>query len=74
MKILQILCVAYYELNGVHHCFIMKVKEVLNRFFHVYAINVIVIACVTTFLAYFTMLSPQEEIKYVQKGLLCLRA
>jgi hypothetical protein len=52
----------------------MKVKEVLNRFFHVYAINVIVIACVTTFLAYFTMLSPQEEIKYVQKGLLCLRA
>ncbi len=74
MKILQILCVAYYELNGVHHCFIMKVKEVLNRFFHVYAINVIVITCVTTFLAYFTMLSPQEEIKYVQKGLLCLRA
>jgi len=58
MKIPHISCVAYYKLNGVHHCFIMKFKEVLNRFFHVYTINVIVIACVTTFLAYFTMLSP----------------
>jgi hypothetical protein len=36
----------------------MKVKEVLNRFFHVYALNVTLIACVTTFLPYFTMLSP----------------
>jgi hypothetical protein len=36
----------------------MKVKEVLNRFFHVYALNVIVIACVATFLPYFTTLSP----------------
>jgi heme/copper-type cytochrome/quinol oxidase subunit 1 len=74
MKIPHILCVAYYKLNGVHHYFIMRVKEVLNRFFHVYAINVTVTTCVTTFLAYFTMLSPQEENKYVQKGLLCLRS
>jgi hypothetical protein len=51
----------------------MKVKEILDRFFHVYAINVTVIACVNTFLAYFTMFSPQEEIKDVQKGLPCLR-
>jgi hypothetical protein len=36
----------------------MKVKEVLNSSFHVYAINMTMIACVTTFLAYFTMLSP----------------
>jgi heme/copper-type cytochrome/quinol oxidase subunit 1 len=74
MKIPRILCVAYYKLNGVHHCFMMKVKEVLNRFFHVYAINVIVTTCVTIFLAYFIMLSPQEEIKDVQKGFFCLRA
>jgi hypothetical protein len=58
LKIPHILCVAYYKLNGVDHCFLIKVKEVLNRFFHVYAINVIEIACVTLFLAYFTMLSP----------------
>ncbi len=49
MKIPHILCVAYYKFNGVHHCFIMKIKEVLNRFFHVYAINVIVITRVTFF-------------------------
>jgi hypothetical protein len=36
----------------------MKVLKVLNRFFHVYAINMIVTTCVTNFLAYFTMLSP----------------
>jgi hypothetical protein len=53
MKVFHILCVTYYKLNGVHHCFIMKVKEVLNKFIHVYAINVIVIACVTTFLTYY---------------------
>jgi hypothetical protein len=58
MKISHILYVAYYKLNGVHHCFIMKVKEVLNRFFHVYVINVIVTSHVIIFLAYFTMLSP----------------
>ncbi len=62
MKIPHILCVAYHKLNGVHHCFIMKVKEVLNRFFHVYALNVTMIACVTTFLAYFTMLSPATSL------------
>jgi hypothetical protein len=56
MKIPHILHVAYYKLNGVHHCFIMKVLKNLNRFFHVYAINVNVTTCVTTFLAYFTML------------------
>ncbi len=56
MKILHILCVAYHKLNGVHHCFIMKVKEALNRNFHVYALYVTVIACVISFLAY-TMLS-----------------
>jgi hypothetical protein len=33
----------------------------LNRFFHVYATNVIVTTCVTTFLAYFTMLSPMWQ-------------
>jgi hypothetical protein len=38
----------------------MKVKEVLDRFFHVYAMNVIV-TCVITFLAYFTMLSPHVD-------------
>jgi hypothetical protein len=32
-----------HKLNGVHQCFIMKVKEVLNRSFHVYAINVTMI-------------------------------
>jgi len=58
MKIPHILYVAYYKLNGVHHCFIMKVLKVLDRFFHVYAINVIVTTCWTIFLAYFTMLSP----------------
>jgi len=42
IKILDTLCVTYHKLNGVHHCFIMKVKEFLNRFFHVYDINVIV--------------------------------
>jgi len=57
MKIPHILCVAYHKLNGMHHYFIMKMKEILNMFFHVYALNVIVITCVTTFLAYFTMLS-----------------
>jgi hypothetical protein len=36
----------------------MKLKEVLNKFYHVYAINVTMTTCVTTFLAYFTMLSP----------------
>jgi hypothetical protein len=36
---------SYHKLNGEHHCFIMNVKEVLNRFFHVYVINVIVITC-----------------------------
>ncbi len=36
----------------------MKVKEVLNSFFHVYAVNMIMTACVTTFLAHFTMFSP----------------
>jgi hypothetical protein len=35
------LCLAYHKLNGVHHCFIIKVLKVLNRFFHDYAINVI---------------------------------
>jgi hypothetical protein len=45
MKIPHILCVAYHKLNGVHHCFKVKVKEVLNRFFHIYAINVIVTTC-----------------------------
>jgi hypothetical protein len=58
MKIPCILFVAYYKFNGMHHCFIMKVKEILNRFFHVYAVNVTVVACVTIFLAYFIMLSP----------------
>jgi hypothetical protein len=43
IKIPRTLCVTNYKLNGVHHCFIMKIKEVLNRFFHVYAINVIMI-------------------------------
>ncbi len=57
MKILHVLYVAYHKLNGVH-CFIMKIKEVLNRFFHVYVVNVTMTTCVTTFLAYFTMLSP----------------
>ncbi len=33
MKIPHILCVAYHKFNGVHHCFIMKVKEILNIFF-----------------------------------------
>ncbi len=37
--------VSYHKLNGVHHCFIMNIKEVLNRFFHIYTINVIVITC-----------------------------
>jgi len=36
----------------------MKVKEVLNSFFHVYTINMTITACVTTFLADFTMFSP----------------
>jgi hypothetical protein len=40
IKILHILCVAYHKLNEMHHYIIMKIKEVLNRFFHVYAINV----------------------------------
>jgi hypothetical protein len=53
MKIPHILCVVYYKFNGVHHCFLMKVKEVLNRVFHVYAINVIEIACVTIFFGIF---------------------
>jgi hypothetical protein len=39
----------------------MKVKEVLNIFSHVYAINVIVTACVTTCFAYFSMLSPLQQ-------------
>jgi len=42
----------------MHHSLIMKVKEVLDRFFHVYAMNVIVTTRAITFLAYFTMLSP----------------
>jgi hypothetical protein len=45
IKNLHTLYVSYHKLNGVYHCFIMNVKEVLNRFFHVYAINVIVITC-----------------------------
>ncbi len=61
MKIPHILCVAYYKFNRVHHCFIMKINEILNRFFHVYAINVIVITCVTIFLAYFTMFPPFND-------------
>jgi hypothetical protein len=60
MKIPHILCVIYHKLNGMHHCFIMQVKEVLNRFLNVYAINMNVITCVTTFLAYFTMLSSKK--------------
>ncbi len=58
MKIPHILCVAYHKFNEVHHYFIMKVKEILNNFFHVYAINMTMIACVTTFWAY-AMLSPK---------------
>jgi heme/copper-type cytochrome/quinol oxidase subunit 1 len=58
MKIPRILCVAYYKLNGVHHCFIMKVKEVLNMFFHVYAINVDVISCMTIFLVILQFFHP----------------
>jgi hypothetical protein len=42
-KILLTLCVTNHKLNGEHHYFIMKVKENLNRFFHVYAINVTVV-------------------------------
>jgi chromosome condensin MukBEF MukE localization factor len=61
MKILHILCVAYYKLNGVHHCFIMKFKEVLNRFFHVYAINVIVIACVIFFGILYHVFTPFDN-------------
>ncbi len=49
MKFFHILCVAYYKFNGVHHYFIMNVKEVLNRFSHVYVINVTMTTCVTTF-------------------------
>ncbi len=33
IKIPHILCVAHHKLNGVHDCFIMKSKKVLNRFF-----------------------------------------
>jgi hypothetical protein len=33
----------------------------MNRFFHVYATNVTVTTCVTTFLAYFIMLSPMWQ-------------
>jgi hypothetical protein len=58
MKIPRILCVAHYKLNGVQHWFITKVKEVLDRFYHVYAIIVNVTTFVTIFLAYFTVLSP----------------
>ncbi len=58
MNKFHILCLAYHKLNGVHHCFIMKVKEVLNRLFHVYVLNVTMTACVTTFLPYFIVLSP----------------
>jgi hypothetical protein len=61
MKISHILCVVYYKFNGVNHCFIMKVKEILNRFFHVYGINVTVTTCVTTFLEYFIMFSPHKK-------------
>jgi hypothetical protein len=61
IKILDTLCVTYHKFNGVHLCFIMKVKEVLNKVFHVYTINVIVIRCGTTFLTYFTMLSPKKD-------------
>jgi hypothetical protein len=67
MKILHILFVTYYKLNGVHHCFIMKFKEVLNIFFHVYPINVIVTTCVNNFLAYFTMLSPLLTLNATQQ-------
>jgi succinate dehydrogenase/fumarate reductase cytochrome b subunit len=55
MKICCTLCVAYHKLNGVFHYFIMKVKEVLNNFSHVYAINLTMTTCVTTCFAYFTM-------------------
>jgi hypothetical protein len=40
----------------------MKVKEVLNRFFHVYVINVTLTSCVIIFWAYFTMLSPNSKV------------
>ncbi len=39
----QTLCITNYKLNGMHQCFIMKVKSVFNRFFHVDAINVTMI-------------------------------
>jgi hypothetical protein len=48
-KIPQTLCVANHKFNGEHQRFIMKVKEVLNKFFHVYAINVIVNTCMRYF-------------------------
>jgi hypothetical protein len=40
----------------------MKVKQVLDRFFHVYAMNVTMTTCVITSLAYFTMLSPHVDL------------
>jgi hypothetical protein len=58
MKIPHILYVVYCKFNGINHYFIMKVKEVLNNFFHVYGINVIVTTCVTTFLAYYHAFTP----------------
>ncbi len=69
MKIPHILCVAYHGLNGMCHYFIMKALKVLNRFFHIYAINVTVTTCAIIFLAYFTMLSPHTTfIKNSLKG------
>jgi len=49
IRILQTLCVVNHKLNRMHHCFNMKVKKVLNRFFNVYAINVIVSTCMGYF-------------------------
>ncbi len=51
----------------MHHCFIMKVFKVFNRFFHVCAINVIVIPYVTTFLAYFIMLLALPKMRLWKK-------
>ncbi len=62
IKILHILCVAYHKFNGMHHSFIMKVKEVLDRFFHVYVMKMTMNTCVITFLAYFTFLSPHVDL------------
>jgi hypothetical protein len=45
----------------------MKIKEVLNRFFHVYAITRVTMIVFMTVLAYFAMVSPLKDIKKIPR-------